>query len=39
VSAGSHQIGFSNAELGKSVTRAVEVGPGERKVVRELLDE
>jgi serine/threonine-protein kinase len=39
VAAGPHQIGFSNAELGKSVTRAVEVGPGERKVVRELLDE
>ena len=39
VSAGSHQIRFVNPDLGKDFTRTVEVGPSERKVVKEILDE
>ena len=39
VSAGSHQIRFLNPDLGKDFTRTVEVGPNERKVVKEILDE
>jgi hypothetical protein len=39
VTAGTHKIRFVNTDLGRDFVKSVEVGPNERKVMKEILDE
>jgi eukaryotic-like serine/threonine-protein kinase len=39
VTAGTHKVRFINQDLGRDFVKQVEVGPNERKVMKEILDE